>query len=364
MEGMRGFACLLVFAVHYSNSFAAWAVPGSFAARCAAGASIFGHAGVDLFFSLSGYLVYGMAMRHMGSVVAFIRRRLRRIYPAFIGALSVYLVLFAIFPGRAKWPQSGRLLYVLENLLLLPGVFDLEPAVTVAWSLSYELLFYLSVPFLVRILRLPSWRRNARMALIASLSLGYVVLAMLLFPGKVPGIPLFLWSHSRLLLFASGMLAWEVGGAAGVGTNARIRFDTAAFAVLILALGATLPLANPAYQQPWPDLTRAMILGGACFLLSLAAYHGSGRVARFFSLDGLRWLGNCSYSFYLMHSLGIHAAAMLSATLLPADVWRGYVFWLLLPLALAGAIAATLPLYLFVERPFSLRPSAIPVKGE
>jgi peptidoglycan/LPS O-acetylase OafA/YrhL len=70
-------------------------------------------------------------------------------------------------------------------------------------------------------------------------------------------------------------------------------------------------------------------------------------------------LGNCSYSFYLAHSLGVHAAEALAARLMPAAHWQGLGFWLTLIAAALAASVATLPLYLFVERPFSLRKPAL-----
>ncbi|MBE0660050.1 MAG: acyltransferase, partial [Bryobacteraceae bacterium] len=73
----------------------------------------------------------------------------------------------------------------------------------------------------------------------------------------------------------------------------------------------------------------------------------------------LRWLGNCSYSFYLAHSLGVHAAGLLAERAFPAAEWQGAGFWLMLPVTVALASMATLPLYLFIERPFSLRRQAL-----
>jgi peptidoglycan/LPS O-acetylase OafA/YrhL len=100
---------------------------------------------------------------------------------------------------------------------------------------------------------------------------------------------------------------------------------------------------------------RTLGLGAGSYALMLASFSGEGRLAGMFSTAPLRWLGNCSYSFYLAHSLGVHVAGLLAEKVLPAASWQGAGFWLMLPVTAVLASMATLPLYLFVERPFSLR---------
>jgi peptidoglycan/LPS O-acetylase OafA/YrhL len=129
--------------------------------------------------------------------------------------------------------------------------------------------------------------------------------------------------------------------------------------MIAIAIAACYPLADPVHQQPWPNLTRALLLGAGSYALILATFSGQGRLAGALSLAPLRWLGNCSYSFYLAHSLGVHAAEALAARLMPAAPWQGLGFWLTLIAAALAASVATLPLYLFVERPFSLRKPAL-----
>lgn len=351
MEGMRGLACLLVFGVHYANHFKAWASPGGVGRMAAGVIEVAGQAGVDVFFGLSGYLVYGLALRHEGALWPFVRRRLRRIYPAFLAVLALYLALFAVWPERAKWPEAGRVEYAVINALLIPGVFDLTPAVTVSWSLSYELLFYMTVPLLVRSLRLREWTPARRLLLVGALAGGYTALAFALFPGTVEGLPFHAWKHPRLLLFTSGMAAWELGQM-GWGTRVRPGWAVAAMGA---ALAATVPLADSGYQQPWPDYTRAALLGAGSLLVTLAAYHRQGWLAGGLSFAPLRWLGNCSYSFYLVHALGVQAAALGLARATGQGTGGEWIFWAMAPAALAAALAAAVPLYLLVERPLSQR---------
>lgn len=358
MEGLRGIAILMVLLVHHAHRFTAWTEPGSWASGYAVFAHATGQAGVDLFFALSGYLVYSLALARRGTVAEFIARRLRRIYPPFIAAMAVYVTIFIAAPGVAKWPPGGETWFVVRSLLLLPGVFEVEPVMTVAWSLSYELAFYLTIPLLVAGLHLDQWPRRRRVAWIAGLSLGYMAAAMIWFPGQLDWLPLKVWDRQRFLMFAAGMLAWEHFDS--LPDKSASGWKQAGAALMIaIAIATCYPLADPVHQQPWPNLTRALLLGAGSYALILATFSGQGRLAGVLSLAPLRWLGNCSYSFYLAHSLGVHAVEALAARLMPPAQWQGLGFWLTLIAAALAASAVTLPLYLFVERPFSLRKPAL-----
>src|SRR5689334_17402764 len=58
MEGLRGFAILLVFFCHYQDIILRHLPTGDFLGRIGAGVMEAGGTGVDLFFVLSGMLIY------------------------------------------------------------------------------------------------------------------------------------------------------------------------------------------------------------------------------------------------------------------------------------------------------------------
>src|SRR5689334_4043603 len=76
LEGIRGLAVLLVFFVHFHSIFSDYVKFGSPVFRISEALGTVGHAGVDLFFSLSGFLIYGAVCRSRYSIVGFLRRRL------------------------------------------------------------------------------------------------------------------------------------------------------------------------------------------------------------------------------------------------------------------------------------------------
>src|SRR5690242_8704966 len=83
MEGLRGLAVLMVFFVHLDALFGVYARHSTLLSRPLHFLGIVGNAGVDLFFVLSGYLIYGALMRHTVGFIDFLRRRAERIYPTF-----------------------------------------------------------------------------------------------------------------------------------------------------------------------------------------------------------------------------------------------------------------------------------------
>jgi len=142
MEGLRGFAVFLVFLVHYATFVRAWVAPGSLLGSFAAGIHTIGNAGVNLFFVLSRYLIYGSLISREQFFSRFMLRRIERIYPAFLAVFGVYVLLSFLMPSESKIPAPAlsALIYLGENILLLPGLLPIEPLITVAWSLRNVLL--------------------------------------------------------------------------------------------------------------------------------------------------------------------------------------------------------------------------------
>jgi peptidoglycan/LPS O-acetylase OafA/YrhL len=140
MEGIRRLAILLVFFVHYHTLYGSYASTTSWTFKISHFAWGLGHSGVDLFFVLSGFLIYGSLIRKPVNYFRFLRRRVQRIYPAFLVVFSVYICLSLIFPSFSKFPSGWwpTTKYIVLNLALMPGIFAVTPIISVAWSLSYE----------------------------------------------------------------------------------------------------------------------------------------------------------------------------------------------------------------------------------
>jgi peptidoglycan/LPS O-acetylase OafA/YrhL len=99
----------------------------------------FGHAGVDLFFVISGFIILYVHFDDIGRPDRFGRylaRRLTRIYPTYWVAL-VLTVAMSFLGGLHGAPPWDR---VVASVLLAPS--SQAPLLGVAWTLQYEVFFY------------------------------------------------------------------------------------------------------------------------------------------------------------------------------------------------------------------------------
>jgi len=331
MEGLRGFAAFLVFLVHYDGLVAPLVEHGSLEYQVNRILWNIGTAGVDLFFVLSGYVIYRLLIKKSWQFRDYLLRRLQRIYPTFLVVFGLYLMLSVVFSAESKIPHSSVNggIYILENLLLLPGMLDIRPMIAVAWSLSYEFFFYLAAPFLIVIFCLPAWRRGWRVTLFASLSVAGFCYSGLLHGG-----------HVRLLMFIAGMLLYEATDSRAVDLPRWVGLSA-----LLVALIA-MPLLK---WGAW----RYVVLYVCFFFLCLDSFSTAGITSRIFSWLPLRWYGNMSYSYYLVHGLALKAVFKFVTMLDAFSAWPGISWLLLLPIFLLTLVPAVL-LFIFIEKPFSL----------
>lgn len=344
MEGLRGFAVFLVFLVHYSTLIAQWITPNSRLADMSHALHSMGNAGVDLFFVLSGYLIYGSLIKRNKKFDAFIRQRIARIYPAFCVVFVIYLALSFLFPSESKIPAApySAALYILQNFLLLPGLFPIEPMITVAWSLSYEMFYYLIIPAMIALVGLRTRTAQWRVAFFVALAMALCIVCVM------HGGPV------RLIMFIAGILLHE---ALVTRPLIALRSRYAAL-VLIAGLAATvIPVAGPASEP-----LKALILSVAFFALCYVCFsQPCGTLGRAFSWTPLRWLGNMSYSYYLLHGLALKLGFRLLHDALPSVSQESLFFLAMLVPMFILTLVPTVVLFVLVERPFSLaKMNAVP----
>ena len=141
---LRGIAAMAVFWGHYSDVFA----------RDVGGWNLFvphTHLGVDLFFMLSGFVLYHVyASQFLTGVTgprwgAFMRQRLLRIYPLHLVTLVAVLVLMRFeLPGDGLWILGLNLTLTHAWGLTDQFIFNAP-----SWSISAEFAAYLLFPFMV-----------------------------------------------------------------------------------------------------------------------------------------------------------------------------------------------------------------------
>src|SRR3954447_5293409 len=94
----------------------------------------YGAAGADLFFVISGFIMANVSQGRTGR--EFLGDRLWRIYP---------LWWVAVLPWLFMLPRGPT--FIASSITLWPiyGAYYYVPVLKVAWTLSFELLFYLGM---------------------------------------------------------------------------------------------------------------------------------------------------------------------------------------------------------------------------
>jgi len=339
LEGLRGFAVSLVFLVHYITLVRPW-LSGEGLLVFSSAIHTMGNTGVDLFFVLSGYLIYGSLVSRPQDFFRFMSRRFVRIYPTFLAVFAIYLALSFVFPAENKIPSPiwQGLIYLVANVFLLPGIFPIEPVITVAWSLSYEMFYYLAIPLLIAVFKLRQ-RSSAWRVWFFSAAAAVTIIYCAIFGG-----------HDRLIMFIAGVLLHEAH------ESRRIPSQSGFIGLLALTIGLVstlLPIPGPVGSA-----IKVGILFCSFFFLCLACFRDSSApLPHAFSWTPLRWLGNMSYSYYLLHGLTLKAAFLVLSVILPKSaIHSDLIFWELLPVMFALTLISSTFLFLAVERPFSLTP--------
>jgi peptidoglycan/LPS O-acetylase OafA/YrhL len=141
VQALRGFAALLVVAYHATKMIRDRIDPlfGLFPA---------GGAGVDVFFAISGFVIVITASPDAEtpeSWSVFLWRRLARIVPLYWLLTTLKLITLLASPALAQ--HSGIHAWHLAASYLFIPAWNVEhepfPLLTVGWTLSYEMLFYL-----------------------------------------------------------------------------------------------------------------------------------------------------------------------------------------------------------------------------
>ena len=313
-----------------------------------------GFLGVDLFFTLSGYLITRLLLlEHQGTgriaLRAFWARRAWRLLPALflvLGAVALYAALSARPDEYPAIRDSGlaALLYVANwhfistgdsywNLFTAPTPFDH------LWSLAIEEQFYVVWPLLVA----PLIGKQGRTARLLGSTCALIVLTSLVLALDEPGrayLSTVSRSSSILLGALLATLIHRRDRLVDLATQDRTGdiVGSVAIAYLFWSWTSVDGANEPAFYRGG-FLAHALAVTA---LIAVVTQRSTGLVARMLSFAPLRQLGVVSYGFYLWHW----------PVILILDVERvGYGGVALLVTRLAATLAVTVASYRLIERP-------------
>ena len=294
IQALRGIAAVMVV-VHHSTLF--WSRV-TFALARTAGPQVLwsGAAGVDIFFVISGFVMAVTTARISGErhpAYDFLQRRFFRIMPLYWFVTGLFLLEFwavSVFPqlktAAESYPQISLGL-ITRSLLLVPG--DSPLIVGVAWSLSFEIFFYL-------LFALALACRVSATRLLTPLMLGLVLIGY--FHSK--SSPVFAMTTGPMLLeFLAGVIIGSM-----VVHKVRLSVPIAAVLGAIGTAVICIPYRNLFGFRIVSDTSglRVLLWGLPAALIVFCVVALEDR----FGTIWPKWMlliGDASYSLYLIHIL-------------------------------------------------------------
>ncbi|MEJ8476292.1 acyltransferase family protein [Roseibium algae] len=274
--------------------------------------AIFGETGVDLFFVLSGFVMWLTTANRKISPINFYKRRIERIVPLYWAFTLLTAAIALTVPSLLK-STVFDLPHLLASLFFLPWanpavvneVF-VAPVIVPGWTLNYEMYFYLVFGVL---LLLPVQRRIGALTAV-------LTIVFLLAQGAPAGsvISIF-FGYSVIFEFLAGVILAHF--------YMRGRLLPKAMAIPVALIGFIVLITIDYLKL---DLPRA-IAGGipsALVIYGLVSINFSNlRELRFAHL-----LGDASYSLYITH-IYVLAGARVIFRHLPFDWLKNEALFML-----------------------------------
>ena len=382
-NGVRGVGMLFVFFTHLflladtepDNNMRAygWAAP------------ILGHIdlGLAAFFALSGYLIarpfaraYVLDTRRP-RLRSYVRNRVLRVVPAFYLFTVLVLLRFG-FDGTLEpgHENSSSALQVLGQFLFAQGQTGGPAVVPIgpAWSIGAEVGFYVLIPIASWLAyklgsRIKGPERRAAAGVAAA---GLLMLVSITLRAKAGDQYSFAWLTSPpaiMYVFMPGVAIAVVEPllAARLRDNPRparmiawVAFALALLAAIVYAATDYDPRQTPIHHVLGQRALLAALCTGALIFGLVVLQLGTGGAPRLFANRVMLWMGERSYSFYLVH---IWVLFEIDHALGEGEsIATRVVIMALIATPLTTAIAALS--YRYVERPFLERKRKVVAGGE
>jgi exopolysaccharide production protein ExoZ len=323
VQAARGIAALLV-AIYHGQHVAQVADGGVLPLG---GFFAFGHAGVEFFFVLSGFIIFYIHRSDLDKptkLAEYMRKRIYRIYPLFLFVM-VFVTAKFILKGEFDW------LYFLKTVFLIPQ--PPYPMLIQSWTLVHEALFYLL--FGVAIL-------NLRVGCIA---LALWLAAFIFVTWARPDFDTGVVADSVATLVSPYNFLFLIGIAvAWLAEKKPLSFPRAfALAGAIGFIATGLAENNRVFEQSTFASVWLFGVTSGLMLLGLVSAEAAGslRVGRVGEL-----LGDLSYPLYLIHG----AVISVTMSVLARSGATG-LGWLFLWISVLAACVAALLVNRLVERP-------------
>ena len=333
VQALRAFAAMLVMFEHFGK-------PGGIEAHYflnePALLSVFGHSGrfgVDLFFVISGFIMVATSWQsfgRQGASLEFLIRRCIRIYPPYWFVLIPLTAVFLFAPSHLTQFHEIHT-NLLSSFLLLPQ--SGQQLLPVAWTLVYEMSFYLIFALLLTI--------QQRFIFSAMVIWFFLELLQWL---------LFHQSSNRYLNFLSEPFPIDFIFGTVVGlfyAKGMLRGSPVLYVLTLIAIIAIWPVGEMLGDMS--PIIRVFVYGPPAALLVYTAITLE-TTARVSSPKVVVAIGNSSYALYIWHLPVLSVLAQGIASLhLRGIVWHFTAVFAMIVFMIAFAQGV----YQFIERPMT-----------
>lgn len=327
LDGLRGVAILSVLVYH---AYARWPTKLPFGDAFEAPPIAQGWVGVELFFIISGFVIF-MSLERSRSLPYFALQRWRRLFPAMLVATMLVVLTTPLLPERPYTnndlaaPLVG-LTFIAPRWWAVAGI-ELEAIEGAFWSLFVEVQFYA----VVGIAYFASGRRGALMVLAA-----LYVAAQLAVSGLLPSATVARLIFSITDKIGAIYYAWFLAGA-------FLYLYLCSGRRVMLMLGvASLAAAVLLFDAPAKEWLASKIALGAVAALAIAAVVYEP-LQRHLARPFWQFLGFVSYPLYLIHE---NIVAALTIKLGKALPMMPHVLLPVLPMLAMIAVAWVIAKYM------------------
>lgn len=338
IDALRGYAILMVIAVHTSQSFPD--LPNSLAKVLNQGAR-----GVQLFFVTSALTLSMSWVARNESAADFYMRRIFRIAPMFWIAIVFFLWLNGTAPSIYA-PDGIGFRHIAMTGLFVHGLWPdtITSVVPGGWSVADEVVFYVLFPAIVPPLLKASWKSLIIVAVAVAI-LGAQFSRLLenfsyLLPASaesVAGIYFSLWFPRQLPCFIFGIMLFRFSAERHSIAASLARY----VCILAIALMLFIPfLEGVKYALPL-GLATTYGITFTLFAFSLMYWRNSPLIG-----SPIVWIGKISYSAYFVHFAVLHYLPLLRPTGWPvADVASMYAVVVIITVGISSLT------YSLIEKP-------------
>lgn len=335
LDGLRGFLSLGVF-FHHSIVSYNYFQTGIWQAPQSAFYTLLGESSVCFFFMITGFLFWSKAIAKGGKfdIKSLYISRFFRIFPMYI--VSTILVFFVVLVASEFNLKIGILNLFVQlfrwitcGLLGAPDINGVAASIVIAkvtWTLRFELLFYLALPFLATLAKPKRF----------SCLFIFVILVHLINPSSIVLV--------KIVNFLFGMAAAHIVNRFNLNKICSNQW----FSIIPVVILATMPFI---FSSGYSILASTFV-----FIVFLSFLYDNN----FFGLliaPASKYIGTISYSIYLLHGIVLYVVLHAIDKFFPIKMLNPVSYWLIIGGCGLVVILLSGITYRFVEHPF-IRPLA------